>query len=59
MITHRTNVALAEETAGLSGGRRWRGVLNLRRSRRARLAHGVGAVHYNGVVVVFLCCRGF
>jgi len=37
--------SLAEETTGLGGGGRRRGVLELRRSGSARLAHGVRAMH--------------
>lgn len=45
-----TNVGLAKEPASLGGGRGRRGVLDLRRSRGARLAHRVGAVHVGGDV---------
>lgn len=45
----RTDVALAEQTVGFSGGRRRRRVLNLRRRRGARLTHGVCAMHACGI----------
>ena len=40
-----TNVGLAEEAPSLRRGRRRWGVLDLRRRRRARLAHAVSSVH--------------
>lgn len=44
-LVGHTKVSLAKEPAGLGGGGRRRRVLDLRRRRGARLAHGVGAVH--------------
>ena len=52
MRREHTNVGLAKEPATLGGGRRRRWVLDLRGGGSARLAHGVGAVHDGGVVVV-------
>lgn len=46
-----TNVGLAKEPAALGGGGVGWGVLDLRGSGRARLAHAVGAVHDGGVGV--------
>lgn len=43
-----TNIGLAEETTSLGGRRRRWGALNLRRRRRARLAHAVGTMHLGG-----------
>lgn len=42
----RTDIGLAEEAPGLGRGRRGRGVLDLRRRRRARRAHAVSTVHF-------------
>ena len=49
MLETLTEAGLAEKAARLGRGGWRRGVLDLRRSRRARLAHRVCAMHGGGV----------
>ena len=53
--SRHTNVGTAKETTALGGRGLWRWVLDLRRSRRARLAHRVCAMHDGLVFCDGLC----
>lgn len=48
VVAALTNVGLAEEAPALGRRRGRRGILDLRRRRRAGLAHAVGSVHLGG-----------